>query len=258
MYLAYIDESGDSGTHNSPSNHFVLSAIVFHESYWLDFLNDLIVFRKGLKAKYGLLLKEEIHAAEFINGRPKLRNGADRFQRFMILRECLDFLNSKTNISIVTLRYHKSVLRVNTDVFTEAWTYFIQRIENTLGYKNFPGAFPNEKGILIPDNSDIARLNKIARKMRRYNPVNNIAAIGQGTRMLPMKHVIKDPIFRDSKHSYFHQMVDVVVYFARQAYEPNNYIKKKGGKGFYKTRLSNVTNKHVTRSTTTINNIVEI
>ena len=31
MYLMYIDESGDTGTNNSPTQYFVLSAIVIHE-----------------------------------------------------------------------------------------------------------------------------------------------------------------------------------------------------------------------------------
>jgi hypothetical protein len=111
MYLVYVDESGDSGTINSPSNFFVLSAIIFHESYWLDFLNDIISFRRNLKDQYGLLLKEEIHAAEFINGHPKLKHVNTRYDKLLILKECLDYLNSKSYISIVTLRYEKTPAR---------------------------------------------------------------------------------------------------------------------------------------------------
>jgi hypothetical protein len=257
MYLVYIDESGDVGTVNSPSKYFVLSGIVFHESYWLDFLNDIIAFRRALKAKYGLLLKEEIHASVFINGSPKLKNNINRYQRLLILRECLDYLNSKTNISIVTLRYEKTLARIDSDVFSESWNWFIQRIENTLGYGNFPGGLSQDKGILVPDNSDIAKLNGLTRKMRRFNPVNNSMSYGTGARMMPLKNIIKDPIFRDSKQSYFHQLVDVVAYFGRQYYEPNNYIKKRGARKYYETRLQNVTNPHVMRRQT-VNNIVEV
>jgi hypothetical protein len=39
-------------------------------------------------------------------------------------------------------------------------------------------------------------------------------------------------------------MVDVIAYCARQLYEPNNYMKKKGAANFY-AKLDNVLNKHV-------------
>lgn len=258
MYLVYIDESGDVGTKKSPSKNFVLSGIVFHESHWLDFLNDIIQFRRDLKNKYGLLLKEEIHAGVFVNGQPKLKNKIVRYDRLLILRECLDYLNSKPYISVVTLKYEKTAARVGIDVFTEAWTWFIQRIENTVLHGNFPGSLTKDKAILIPDNSDVKKLNKITRKMRRYNPVNHLSTVAAGTKMMPMKCVIKDPVFRDSANSYFHQLADVVAYFARQSYEPNNYIKKKGAKRYYELRLANVTNPHISRKQPKLNNIAVV
>jgi len=74
MYLMYVDESGDIGKVNSPSNYFVLSAVILHENDWLNILDDMIVFRRGLKSRYGLGMNEEIHASVFITGRPHLRN----------------------------------------------------------------------------------------------------------------------------------------------------------------------------------------
>lgn len=121
-----------------------------------------------------MLLKEEIRAAEFINGKPKLKHVGNRYQRLLILKECLDYLNSKSYISIVTLRYEKSPARVGKDVFEEAWSWFIQRIENTMIAGNFHGGFTKDKAILIPDNSDVSKLNSITRKMRRFNLVHFI------------------------------------------------------------------------------------
>jgi len=68
---------------------------------------------------------------------------------------------------------------------------------------------------------------------------------GPGYRNLRLQHVIEDPIMRDSSISYLHQMCDVVAYFARQKYEPNKYLKKKGASNFYH-RLNDVICKHVT------------
>jgi hypothetical protein len=142
-------------------------------------------------------------------------------------------------------------------VFSEAWNWFIQRIENTLLNGNFPGGLTKDKAVLVPDNSDVSKLNALTRKMRRFNMVNNSVSYGSGGRLMPLKCIIKDPIFRDSKHSYFHQLVDVVAYFARQYYEPNNFIKRRGARKYYETRLQNVTNPHVTRKQSP-NNIVEV
>lgn len=50
MFLVYVDESGDTGLVNSPSNYFCLSAIVVHESHWQTTLNSVIGFRKELRA----------------------------------------------------------------------------------------------------------------------------------------------------------------------------------------------------------------
>jgi len=50
-------------------------------------------------------------------------------------------------------------------------------------------------------------------------------------------------------------MVDVVCYFARQYYEPNKKIRKKGARKYY-TLLYNVLNQHTTTNNQT-NFIVE-
>lgn len=84
MYLMYVDESGDTGlTPQSPTNHFVLSGIIVHESRWRDFINALIAFRKTLRSVYGLPVRAEIHASEYINTRA---HNLDKHVRLAILR----------------------------------------------------------------------------------------------------------------------------------------------------------------------------
>lgn len=257
MFLVYCDESGDVGTLNSPSKYFVLSGIVIHELKWKQMLDEMIQFRSDLKKKYGLLLKEEIHASVFINGVPRLRNGAHRNDRLRLLTDCLDFLNSRDYISIITVRCNKSKRKDKDEVFFRTWNYFVQRIENTVKFKNFSTPNPNDTAILVPDQGNTATIRGIIRKMRKYNPISNKTSYGPGSRMIEVKHVIKDPVFRDSKDSYFHQMADVVAYFARQYYEPNNFIKRKGAKKYYVSKLGSVTNKFATTAITP-NNIVEM
>jgi hypothetical protein len=254
MYLTFIDESGDVGLVNSPSNYFVLSALIIQESYWLTFIDDLIGFRRYLKKKYGLLMREEIHAGVFINGHNKLKGKIKRNTRLNILKECLKWLNTRPEISIITVRHYKTGSA--PDVFDYTWRVFIQRFENTLTYKNFPGGTGNDTGLIISDNTDGGKLTSLLREMRRYNPIPNIPYYGSGTRNIQLRLIIEDPVLRDSLNSYILQMVDVVVYFARQFYEPNKYVRIKGARTFYKF-VANITNPYVTRYTTNCN-IVEV
>lgn len=244
MYLMYVDESGDPGTNNSPTKYFVLSAIIFHESYWLDILNDLIAFKRSLKNQYGLMIKEEIHASAFLTGRPKLKNTIKRHDRLDLLKKCLDWLSNRADVSIISVRIDK---QRNIDPFERAWQLLIQRFENTLLNKNFPGPFNNDKGLMFADNTNGQKLTTLVRKMRRYNPIPNMASIGGGSRNISLRAIIEDPSFRDSGHSLLLQMVDVVAYFTRQVYEPNKFVRTKGARTFY-GRLYKVINKHVTYS----------
>lgn len=122
-----------------------------------------------------------------------------------------------------------------TDIFEIAWTALVQRFENTVTHRNFPGpANPDDRGLLIPDTTDNKKLKLLIRRMRRFNPIPDKKDVyTKGSRNLPLNYLIEDPFFKDSAESYFHQMVDVIAYCARQLYEPNKYFKKKDGDRFF-------------------------
>ncbi len=92
----------------------------------------------------------------------------------------------------------------------------------------------DERGIIITDRTDVRKLTKVLRKMRRFNPVpNDRRYFSGGSRNLTLNFIIEDPVFRDSQNSFFHQNVDVICYCARQLYEPNAAFSKKGGRTIY-------------------------
>jgi len=68
----YVDESGDTGLVNSPTTHFALSGLVIHEGFWRTFTTQMVTFRQTLKAAYGLPVRTEIHASDFIQSPPIL------------------------------------------------------------------------------------------------------------------------------------------------------------------------------------------
>jgi hypothetical protein len=249
VYLLYADESGDTGLTASPTNYFILSGLVVHETRWRTLLDDIVAFRQHLRATKGLKLREEIHAAPFItNPGPLVR--IKRNDRLDILKQCLDFLGNRSDISICTVVVNKTTKAAGYDVFESAWQALIQRFENTMQHRNYPGSFADQRGLVLPDNTDGGKLTGLIRRMRHYNPVPNNAANQAGSagyRNLRLQFVIEDPFLKDSAHSFLHQLVDVVAYSARQLYEPNAYMRRKQGHNFY-ARLRPVLNPHANRA----------
>lgn len=247
MFLVYVDESGDIGLTNSPSNYFCLSAIVIHESHWQTTLDSIISFRKDLRIRYGFKLREEIHSSHFIH-KPGDFQRIAKSLRLRLLRDVLDFQATLPNYQILNVVINKKNKQEGSDIFNLAWQTLIQRIENTLYYKNFIGSSNvNDSALLFVDKTDEIKLQHLTRRMRRYNPVPNSFSMGFGYRMLPIRLIIEDAVHRDSAHSYFIQLADVNAYFLSQQFQVNQYIKKQGGRNYFK-RLEPVLLKQASKS----------
>lgn len=232
MYLMYVDESGDTGLINSPSRFFVLSGIVVHELKWRDLINDLISFRRNLKQKYGIGLREEMHAAEFL--RRSHTDALPKNIRLQILRDSCLSLASLNYISVTNIVVDKQTKSAGYDVFDKAWEALFQRFENTLHHRNFPGpANPQDSGIVFCDDTSGKKLNQLVRKMVVYNPVPNMG--NTGYRQLPIKHIVEDPNMRDSKESLAIQAADLCAFMLYQHICPASYVKKKTGRGYFHT-----------------------
>jgi hypothetical protein len=231
VYLLYVDESGDIGLHGSPSRYFVLSGFVVHELRWQAILDSIIDFRRDLRARFGLKLREEIHAAHFLQ-RPGALQRIRKDIRLRILREAIDFESAIPDVSIINVVVDKSGKPVNYDVFDQAWTCLIQRFHNTISHKNFPGPQnPQDYGLLVADRTDEVKLRKLTRRMRRYNPVPS--KIGTQSRQILLTTLVEDPVHRDSQHSYFVQLADVNAYFLYQKLNPCGYVRRKGGRNYF-------------------------
>lgn len=89
MYLMYVDESGDTGVDNSPTQFFVLSSLIVHELRWVACIDQLIAFRRRMRDTFGLKMNDEIHAAALIRGPGKLAE-IRRNDRLTILRMFAD------------------------------------------------------------------------------------------------------------------------------------------------------------------------
>lgn len=231
MYFLYVDESGDIGMTNSPTDYFILSGLVIHELRWNETLERIIEFRRDLNDRFGLKLREEIHAGHFIHKPGELQR-TKKYKRVIILRETIDFISSIQDLSIINIVIEKSEKSSGFDAFETAWKYLIQRFHNTLSRRNFPGPQnPEDKGTMFVDRTNEKKLRNLTRKMRRHNPVSHKGQ--SGYRQVHITEIIEDPVHRDSLHSYFIQLADVVAYFLLQKHDACGYIKKKGGVSYF-------------------------
>ena len=241
MYLMYVDESGDPGLNNSPSRHFVLSGLVMHELRWREFIDQMLVFRRRMKAAYGLGVRDEIHAAEYVRSSGSV--GLPRNIRYLILRHFAEELSRMNWLSVTNVVVDKQGKPNGYDVFENAWRALFQRFENTLAYRNFPGPQnPDDSGIVICDDTNGGKLTKLMRKMGSYNPIPNQHHAGPGYRNLPLKRVIEDPNLRESWNSHPIQAADLCAFLLFQYLTPNGFMKKHGGQALFK-RLDPLLNK---------------
>lgn len=232
MYLMYVDESGDPGLTRSPSRYFVLSGLVIHELTWLATLDALIDFRRRMRGAFGLKLREEIHAAHFINKPGELKR-IKRNDRLTILRHFADEIARLPELNVINVVVDKSNKPDGYDVLTRAWQPLIQRFENTIVHRNFPGPNnPDERGLVFADGQPSKQLTGLLRRMRRHNPIPSQLP-GSGYRNIHLKKVIEDPVYRDSRHSLMVQAADLCAFLLYQKLAPNKYMQRSGGANYF-------------------------
>lgn len=148
MYIMYVDESGDTGRLPGATDLFCLSGIAVHESKWRDLISRLLAYRRVLKSVYGLPVRRELHASEFMQ---KKVSGLDKHERLALLRNTLDEIAKIDFISITNVCVVKGGKPMDYRIFDSAWGALFQRFENTMIHGNFPGNHKNEFGMVITD-----------------------------------------------------------------------------------------------------------
>src|SRR5438128_9591129 len=106
MFLMFADESGDCGLVNSPSRFFALSGLVVHELRWKQCLSELLDFRRYLRARFGVKLREEIHSGRLLSHPGELARIA-KHHRLEIIKLFADKLASLPELSVVSVLVDK-------------------------------------------------------------------------------------------------------------------------------------------------------
>src|SRR6266511_2098414 len=95
--------------------------------------------------------------------------------RLRILRDVLSFEAGLPAVNIINVVIDKQGKATQFDVFNQAWMLLLQRFENTIQYRNFPGPQnPQDYGMVFVDRTDEKKLRSLSRRLRRYNPIPNL------------------------------------------------------------------------------------
>lgn len=221
MYLIYIDESGDEKRSIGNTRHFVLSALMVPADHWNDVFSAVKTFRAGLKQQYGIYMKEELHATDFVAGRGRLGSKiVTKFERSLIFRQTLEFVSRLPNILIL------NVCLENTQgsVLITAFDRLLNRIQRATEELR-------TQAVLVVDEGKEQRITGVVRKMKVFNPIPSRFGSwggGQKTRNITLTRLIEDPFFKPSMASYFLQIVDFVAFACLRREEPTPKVRKYG------------------------------
>lgn len=201
MYLAYFDESGDSGLVGSQTRFFVLACVLVQDSRWLQTLDELIKLRRILKDRRGVPVRAEIKATHFRRGVGAFEkthmSPEKRYELFAaLMRWQAKYLPHVQTFAIAIDKAKAAA--AGKEPRETAWVYAIQRLNTFAGASEFMMTFPDEgHGFLI---------RHLTRKMRRFHRVPSFFATG--TLEFKTTRLVEDPNDRLSHHSLLIQLAD--------------------------------------------------
>jgi len=203
MYLAYLDESGDDGFPEYSSKLFVLTALYFVHHTWRELFEANRVFRKELNSRYGLPPSLEMHTRPFLMGKKPYTNlGFTPASRVELIDRYCAFI-SDLEVRVVNVAIIKPRIRFETyRVLDKAISYLVTRLANDLGSAG------DKTFMMLTDEGRVRALRRTTRRVQRYNPVPSL--FNESPLRKEIRHLIEDPLPKDSAQSYFIQLADVV------------------------------------------------
>lgn len=195
MWFAYIDESKDD------NGFFIYTALVTNGERWASTFAKVKDFRRKLKEDHGIFISKEMHAWKFAAGKGRIADHPIfKPERAEIFRKVMRF--------IVESKCFVVVSSCNTNE-----QYAFERLMNRM---NRTAASRGQTVLLFFDEGEEAEITRRIRRMRVHNPIPSRfgAWIGTGkaTKSLPLENFVEDPVFKDSKASYFIQLADFCAY----------------------------------------------
>lgn len=210
MLLAYVDESGNTGSLSSGGSlTYSLGCVLVDADLWPDAFEELLNFRRRLRGTYGIPMRAEIKANYLLRSSGDLRPlQLAPAQRALVYRAHMRMLQELPARAFAIVVDKRSKDRLPSDYFDLAWEALLQRLERTSREEKVTFAVMHDEG----ENDAIRRW---VRKARRYLPAGS--AFGTGSLRASARLLVDDPVARRSHQSYFVQLADLVAYAAFRA-----------------------------------------
>jgi hypothetical protein len=195
MWFAYLDESKDN------NGFFIYTALVINGERWASTFGKVKAFRQQLKQKHGIYISQELHAWKFAAGKGQIADHPIyKPERAEIFRKVLRFVAESKCFAIVS--------SCNTNE-----QYAFERLMNRI---NRTAARFDQSVLLFFDQGEEAEITRRIRRMRIHNPISSRfgkwIGTGNATKSIPLSNCVEDPVFKDSKASYFIQLADFCAY----------------------------------------------
>jgi hypothetical protein len=205
MHLVYYDESGDDGFPDFASPLFVLSAVYCQALDWRDNFNVLAGFKRQVAKDFNLPFNLELHTKELLlNKKPYASLRLSDAERVEIMSR---FCQAAAQLSLrcITTAVIKPWLKKSEfAVLDKALSYSVNRIETDLR------STVASRFLIITDDGRVAKMRSTTRRMQKINYVPS--QFQSGTYSREIRHLIEDPLPKDSKESYFIQLADMVAF----------------------------------------------
>ena len=199
MHIIYLDESGDPGLLNSPTQYYILAGFAVHHADWHIVDYRLREFRKWAEWTFGLQVSQEIHSAEFL-GAAQIHCGLRREQRLLIIRKLIGILSQS-----IELRFFGWIIQKDSGDPLESVGH--RCLIDLAAWLEKGEMGRGQLGLIIHD--------------QMYKRPACWKCDGH-------KHIIDRPLSRPSGESVQLQVADLVAYLLKQSKDPNRYLKEQG------------------------------
>lgn len=195
MWFAYLDESKDN------NGFFIYTALITNGERWASTFAKVKAFRQQLKREHGIYISQELHAWKFAAGKGQIANHPiHKEERAEIFRQVLRFIPDSKCFAVVS--------SCNTNE-----QYAFERLMNRI---NRTAERYDQSVLLFFDQGEEAEITRRIRRMRVHNPIpsrfGRWVGTDNATKSIPLSHCVEDPVFKDSKASYFIQLADFCAY----------------------------------------------
>ncbi len=210
----YIDESGDADV-------FVMTAVSIPflrkiegtwSLVWEDQFENVRNWRRKISHDHKIPVKKELHASKLASGRGRYFMGQHQLRRpdairiYRLILGELGFLPESSIITVVGNR--ESELYGHSKLEAVLFALF-QRMRKACEVKK-------RQGMVFFDEGH-GEYRTLYRKARKYLPTGSAYGRwdgGRQSRNLPLDNFTKDGNMKDSKHSFFIQLADLLAYAA--------------------------------------------